>query len=240
MNVCIHTFINQLKLIDKRKEEDTLQISLYHNPLIVFVGMLSISKSYSLTTWLAPHLCHPPPPKKKKIINYYKKNISKKKSKGCGFRRLLFHFLNRDVYRFPSHFRDTTWQTFYRLIIKKNIYGYVLQAFTPFRDTNVTCCDTSFNLCRVAPKNGTGCFPQNVDAIITGINVWGNFSRDCFFSKISHFGSVVCFLGDIWWGNVESQNVSFSAYTRAEYMPFRRAIVVSSNPINLINAHSLH
>ena len=59
-------------------------------------------------------------------------------------------------------------------------------------------------------------------------------------TKISNFGSVVYFLGHILWDNVEVQNVPLSAWTRAEKMPFRLAIVVSSNPINFINAHSLH
>ena len=58
-------------------------------------------------------------------------------------------------------------------------------------------------------KNRTGYFPQYVDAI-AGINLWGNFSWEKWYN-ISNFGSVVCFLGHILWGNVEAQNVSFSA-----------------------------
>ena len=43
-------------------------------------------------------------------------------------------------------------------------------------------------------KNGTGYFLQYVDAI-TGIRIWGNFSREKNYTKISNFGSAqVCFL----------------------------------------------
>ena len=87
-------------------------------------------------------------------------------------------------------------------------------------------------------KNGTGYFPHYVDAI-TGISVWDNFSWEKWYQD-QQFGSVVCFLS-LCEAMSRPQNVSYSAYTRAEKMPmFWLAIVVSNNLINLINAHSLH
>ena len=44
----------------------------------------------------------------------------------------------------------------------------------------------------------------------------------------------------ILWDNVEAQNFPLPAYTRAKWMPFRLAIVVSNNPISVINVHFLH
>ena len=41
------------------------------------------------------------------------------------------------------------------------------------------------------------------------------------------------------WDNVEAQTFPFSAQTRTGWMPFRFAIVVSNNPINFTNVHSL-
>ena len=46
-------------------------------------------------------------------------------------------------------------------------------------------------------------------------------------TKISNFGSVVCFLCHILWDNAKAPS-------------FRLALVVSSNPNNFINVHSLH
>ena len=45
-------------------------------------------------------------------------------------------------------------------------------------------------------KNGTAYFPQYLDAI-TGITVYGVTSPEKNDTKISNFGSVVCFLGHI-------------------------------------------
>ena len=50
-------------------------------------------------------------------------------------------------------------------------------------------------------------------------------------TKISNFGSVVCFLGYILGDNADAPNSPFSAVTRVEWMPLLLAIVVNSNPI---------
>ena len=55
-------------------------------------------------------------------------------------------------------------------------------------------------------ENGTAYFPQYVDAITGIIAVWGNFSWEKNDTKISNFGSVVCFLGHILWDSVEAPN----------------------------------
>ena len=72
-------------------------------------------------------------------------------------------------------------------------------------------------------ENGTGYFPQYMD-VNTGISVWGRTSPKKSDTKISNFGSVVCFLEQILWGNVKAHNFPFSASTSAEKMPFRLAI----------------
>ena len=58
------------------------------------------------------------------------------------------------------------------------------------------------------PLNGIP-FPQCVDAITS--TVYEVTSPEKNDTKISNFGSVVCFLGHILWGNVEFQNFHFSA-----------------------------
>ena len=48
-------------------------------------------------------------------------------------------------------------------------------------------------------------------AAITGIGVYEVTSPEKNYTKINNFGSVVCFLGHILWGNVEFQNFPFLA-----------------------------
>ena len=59
-------------------------------------------------------------------------------------------------------------------------------------------------------KPGTAYFPQYVDAI-AGTSVYEVTSPEKHNTKISNFGSVVCFLVHILWGNVEAQKFPFSA-----------------------------
>ena len=86
-------------------------------------------------------------------------------------------------------------------------------------------------------KNGTAYFPQYVDAI-TGISVWEATSPEKNDTKISNFGSISSlfsrahFVRQCW-----GPKFFLFSETRAKEMPFRLAIVVSSKPINLINAH---
>ena len=49
-------------------------------------------------------------------------------------------------------------------------------------------------------KNGTGYFSQYVDAITVLVSVYEVTSPEKNDTKISNFGSVVCFLGHIFWG----------------------------------------
>ena len=69
------------------------------------------------------------------------------------------------------------------------------------------------------------------------VSVYEVTSPEKIDTKIKKIGSVVCFLGHILWDNVEAQNFTFSAYTVCEWMSFRLATVMSSNPFNFVNAH---
>ena len=61
-------------------------------------------------------------------------------------------------------------------------------------------------------KNGKAYVQHYVDAITCiSVSVWGNFSLEKNYTKISNFVAVVCFLRHILWGNLEAQNFLFSA-----------------------------
>ena len=74
---------------------------------------------------------------------------------------------------------------------------------------------------------------------ITGINVWGNFSWEKWYQD-QQFWFCSCFLGHIFWGNVEAPKCFLFSLNEGCINAISARIVVSSNPINLINAHSLH
>ena len=57
-------------------------------------------------------------------------------------------------------------------------------------------------------KNGMGYIHNIMQQLVS---VYEATSPETNDTKISNFGSVVCFLGHTLWGIVEAQNVSFSA-----------------------------
>ena len=88
-------------------------------------------------------------------------------------------------------------------------------------------------LYRVAHKNGTANFPQYVDAI-NDIRVWGNFSWEKWYQDQQFWFSRL-FSRALFVRQCRVQNLSlFRLNYRREWMPFRLATVVSSNPFNFV------
>ena len=68
-----------------------------------------------------------------------------------------------------------------------------------------------YNYYKGWPKNGTVYFPPQYVDTISGISVYEVTSPEQNDTKISKFGSVVCFLCRILWDNVETQSFPLSA-----------------------------
>ena len=72
------------------------------------------------------------------------------------------------------------------------------------------------------------------------MSAYGVISPEKNYTNILNSGSVVCFLGHICEAMSRPQFFPFQLKLDVKECHFRLAIVVSSNPINFINAHSLH